>query len=207
MLPRLLAFSGKARSGKDTLSYLIEQYGYINIKFSDSLKDLVCDIIEVNRKTLEDIKDTPLVVTLSRDNLLKIHEKTSIPIETLKEFHGKKLESPRELLQFLGTDIIRRFIPDWHIKSLISKIDFTDPTKKYVNSDVRFTNELETLKGLGATIFRIHRPDCPGITSQHVSETELSSVPMDTILNDGTKMDLYNNFMAYFQNELRRVRT
>jgi hypothetical protein len=201
MLPRLLAFSGKARSGKDTLSYLIEQYGYINIKFSDSLKDLVCEVLQVNRKTLEELKDTPLLINLTQYNLLKIHEKTSIPIETLKEFHGKQLESPRELLQFLGTDIIRRFIPDWHIKSFVSKIDLTDPTRKYVNSDVRFTNELETLKGLGATVFRIYRPDCPEIAGQHVSETELSNVPMDTILNDGTKLDLYNNFMAYFKNE------
>ena len=189
MLPRIISFAGRAGSGKDVLAKKLEERGYIHIKFADELKNLVCDILDITRKDLENTKDEPFSFTLKVQDISKIHNITGVSMNDLNEFCGVKLDSQRELMQFIGTDIIRRYIPDWHIRLFISKIE---SGKSYVNSDLRFKNEFMTLRDLGATTVYIHREGTSIINdTQHVSETELTKNDMVCIDNDGTINDLY----------------
>src|SRR5690606_14973273 len=60
-------------------------------------------------------------------------------------------------------------------------------------TDVRFINEVEALKSLGAVVVRVERPGSglQGAAGQHASETELADLQADyTIENGGTLEDL-----------------
>lgn len=48
-------------------------------------------------------------------------------------------------MQFIGTDIIRKFYSDWHIDQLINEITLSDE-EFIIIDDVRFPNEVEALQ-------------------------------------------------------------
>lgn len=109
---------------------------------------------------------------------------------------GKEETKPRELLQTLGTDIIREKIdPLFHVKRTIQDIEvlsyFFDVA---IISDVRFRNEIEEITAAfhkkGVYAIHVVRPNyvSEGITSSHVSENDLNDYHNYDfeIINDGT---------------------
>lgn len=104
---------------------------------------------------------------------------------------GKKDERGRRFLQFLGTNLVREYNPYFWIDRVINRIDLSSDNR-YVITDVRFDNEIETiLNNLGITI-QIKRNT--GLIDVHSSENSLNdSKKWDYIIDNNSSFDdLYN---------------
>ena len=163
----LIGISGKINSGKDTVGKILQylsseeysngNYSYASFlvdkdspyqikKFADKLKDIVCLLIGCTREQLEDgeFKDKPLG-------------------KEWDDSHG--INTPRELLQVLGTDCGRDIIhPNIWVNALFA--DFEDNksgwlsgiNSNWVVTDVRFPNEAQAIKDRGGIVIRVNRP-------------------------------------------------
>ena len=115
--------------------------GFVPLSFADSLKDSVSAIFGWDRALLEgDTKE-------SREFR-----------ETVDSFWSKKFSkdiTPRYILQQFGTEVCRNNLLDsiW-VDSLERKIL---QHENVVITDVRFNNEIEFLKNLGATLIQVNR--------------------------------------------------
>lgn len=143
----IVGFVGLIGSGKDTSAdYLVNFHGFRRESFASSLKDAVSFIFGWDRTLLEGR------TTESR------HWR-----EQVDEWWATKLEiphlTPRWILQHWGTDVLRNNFHDsiW-IASLENKINKSKDN--VVISDVRFPNEIKSIKSMGGIIIRIKRgPD------------------------------------------------
>lgn len=169
---KILSFSSRCGSGKSTLANICVEDGYEKLSFATPLKNLIIeltglkDVEELNSK-----KNEPLGVELVEVLYDKLSELTGIPVDYCMKYAASitKESTGRDWLQVIGTDLIRKYDPDWHVKRTVSMID---SDKKYVFDDTRFPNELEALKKLGAECWFIIRTKTDNI-SNHISETAL----------------------------------
>jgi hypothetical protein len=153
-LPRLVAFTGLAGSGKTTAAqYLVEQHGYVRTRFADPLKSMLRSIglgydeIDGARKELP----TPLLC-------------------------GK---TPRWAMQTLGTEWGRNCIcPDlWTTLWTERAAECMDLGGRVVVDDCRFENEARSVRRLGGLVVRI--AGRAGTASKHISEAMLFEADVD----------------------------
>ena len=183
----IIAFSGKASSGKSTAGF-ISQYilenpannyeDYINHyhdiysfeikKFAEPLKQMVCILLGCYMSNLEDqeFKNKELDENwwyYQGDN--KLHPYNT-PYKANKKNPLIKL-TPRMLLQRIGTDLFREQLhPDCWVNSLMSNykqytaMQYMSDTEFYPNwiiDDCRFVNEMEAIKKHKNISIRINR--------------------------------------------------
>lgn len=111
---------------------------------------------------------------------------------------GQKNDAGRQILQYVGTDVIRNKRPDFWVDFVISVIDlFPDEWDYVLIPDCRFPNEIERLKssGLDTTHIRVRRSNfiSPLTAEQqmHPSETALDNVEPDYYIeNKGSLNEL-----------------
>jgi hypothetical protein len=202
----IVGVCGFQGSGKDTVAdYLVNVHGFRRISFAGTLKDAVSAIFGWDRELLEGRTKE------SRDWREKVDKwwanKLNMPHLT-----------PRWVLQYMGTEVFRKAFHDniW-IHSVEHKL--SNISDNVVISDVRFPNEIKSIKDAGGMIIRTHRGPDPewyhaaeivnnGPTMNlswasnkafldnykiHVSETSWIGTDFDAILdNDGTIDDLYS---------------
>ena len=117
------------------------------------------------------------------------------------DWDGRKNEAGRELLQYVGTDIVRAEDPDYWVSFISDMLTFFYDAWDYVLiADCRFPNEIEHLIKLGfdVTHMRIIRDNyvsnMPDEQQCHASETALDDyLPDIYIHNDGYLADFYGN--------------
>ena len=123
----VIGVCGKIGHGKDTLSdYLVENYGFEKLSLAKPIKQAVSALYNIPMQTME-------------DRVLK---------ETIDPRWNK---SPRQILQWLGTEVLRNNDKDHLTKLCKYKInhiinDTTTTTKRIVISDVRFDNEAQMIR-------------------------------------------------------------
>lgn len=111
---------------------------------------------------------------------------------------GQKDEKGRHLLQYMGTDVVRKKRPDFWVEHILSLLDLFDGDWDFVIiPDSRFPNEIDAYKEAGypTTYIRIVRSNfvSPLTPEQlkHPSETALNDyIPDILIQNEGTLEDL-----------------
>src|SRR5690606_23611837 len=102
--------------------------------------------------------------------------------ENIDCFAGTVCKTARELMQTIGTDILRRYIRDdiWLVL-LFSKIK--EISGNVIVSDVRFSNERDALRKAGAQLLRIKRSSLK--QDNHISELDLGKDDeYDAIINN-----------------------
>lgn len=155
---------GKALAGKDTVArWLVQHHGFTHLKLSQSLKDVCGMVFELSDEQLEGHqKDT-------RD----------------RRYNA----SPREILQYVGTDLFRAALGErfprigesiW-IRCLERRMAHT-ASPSWVISDVRFPNEAKWIRRRGGFIVRIERGSFLNSTDTHPSE-RCSILPDYTLYN------------------------
>jgi hypothetical protein len=167
----LVAFSGYARSGKDTAADALLPLGFQRVAFADKLRECLYAL-------------NPTV-----KGLLDNHGNPIFIINTIKElidsrgWDGYK-ESPwgpetRELLQRLGTEVGRNILGEniW----VDATLNNLDPNGKYVVTDCRFVNEADAVRNRGGKIYRICRQGI-GPANSHPSETSLDDYDFDGVI-------------------------
>lgn len=166
--------SGKAGAGKDTAARHLGRQGFQSFAFADAIKDLL-----------------EIAFGFSRDQLYG----------DLKEAPDPRFgRSPRELMQYLGTEVFRGIWPEiwiWHLKRGIRNYWDNIGLRPVVVTDVRFQDEAAALRGMGAVLIRIerdkdHRQEA-GAANEHISETDLDYYgEWDYVIkNNGTEAALF----------------
>lgn len=133
----IIGFCGKKGSGKSFFAkYLVKQHNFIELTFAEPLK-----------------KAVQIIFNLTDDEL---HD------QNLKENKIERLNaSPREILQWLGTDIIReKFNKKFNYNGSIWVDNMKEKLKNLqdknvVISDVRFQNEIDLIHSLNGIIINI----------------------------------------------------
>ena len=183
----ILGFCGRMRSGKTELAKACVEKGFTKLYFALPLKQLCADILDVSIDELNRLKgdNTDISLQLNDDICKILSEETDIPLDVVKETClGKTISTVREMLQFVGTDLIRKYNKDWHVNKIREMIN---PNNNYVIDDVRFPNEKKLIEELGGDCWFVIRPTLDNV-SNHESETSLSFNDCwnRIIINDGT---------------------
>ena len=198
---RIISFAGRCCSGKSELAKVCEQYGYEKLYFALPLKQLCADILDISIDELNRAKNEGIDVgiTIGKDICEILSEETEIPLDVVTETcDGVLISNVRQMLQFIGTDLIRKYNRDWHVNRIRAMID---ENKNYVIDDVRFPNEKKMIEDLGGDCWFITRTTLDNI-SNHESETSLTWKDCwnKVIINDTTLSNLQFKWETFISN-------
>jgi len=172
--PDIIAFTGKAHSGKDTAAHVLKELGYKHFFFAEPLYAMARVMLEYGNVDAD--------YYLSND-----HKEDPIPDYNpplMFPFSQSRVISARIILQTLGTEWGRNIInEDIWVNILLARIA---GHQKVVISDLRFPNEAAAILTMGGRVIKIERPETSPVPA-HASENGVpDSVITDTIRNDGT---------------------
>ncbi|PLX99323.1 MAG: hypothetical protein C0623_09615 [Desulfuromonas sp.] len=196
----IIGFAGKAASGKTTaakhLAPLLTGPFQI-IPMAQLLREEVENFLELIGAT----EYTPLVYGCQDDKVKTFYVDTSRALancpkwnhfisehQEIQDRDDRTAITVRRILQWWGTEYRREQDPDYWTSAWANKVKSYDLEKTNILvDDIRFNNELKTLKGLGGLIVKIERPGFAG-AGNHASETSLDDYSeWDHIVqNDGT---------------------
>ena len=166
----------------------------------DTFGDIACALIRRNGEK---------AIKFSYAGLLKYICKTFFG------WNGEKDQEGRELLQYIGTDVVRARRRNYWVEFLTDLLDLIGDkidADYIIITDARFKNEIDYPKerGYDVTTIELIRPDyISGLTDEqkaHRSETELDDYKKDyTIINEGSMHDLYLNVKQVLE-DMSRVK-
>lgn len=174
----IIGLAGRARSGKSTLAKALnETEGFIIMSFATPLKKLCCKLMDgIPLVKLNELKNNGDEIELVVDDTFvgTISSETNLPEECiwqiLKDNGCHAIYGVRELLQVVGTDIIRKLYADWHVDKTMEAIEELPEGSKVVIDDVRFPNEKETIELRGGEVIFVLNPRELKTVSHHPSE-------------------------------------
>lgn len=194
----VLGLHGGAGAGKDSIAdYLISKYSWDRkTAFSKNLKQMCRDVFKLTEEQTETQAgkkrnfDVPIIFTKEHFAsilyiMLRTHSRAANReakerwIAALKkistEYFGRKLHNPREVIQFVGTDVCRELCLTYHIDILMADVS-SSVNHKVIIPDVRFANEAEALLTLpNSLIISVTRENLPDLNMNrgHSSETSM----------------------------------
>lgn len=198
---KLIGLAGRKESGKSELASICNKYGYETLSFATPLKTLIANLLGITIADVNKLKNANNTYVLQSMDLIFLSKETDIPIEIIKEKCGdKSFKNTRELMQFIGTDLIREYCSDWHINKVREIIE-TNGNKNFVIDDVRFPNERELIESLGGTLWFVVRPKLDNV-SNHISETALKWQEFDNIIVNNKSLEyLKYNWDLFFEHD------
>ena len=203
---RIVAFAGRKRSGKTTLSRLLEkEEGAVVLSIADYLKRLCAVLLGMTYDELTEKKDNGYTFDVSPDErwFSAISDETGIPEDTvMSEIGGRRMTSVRDVLQVVGTDLIRKYRENWHVEKMAEEMSTYPEGTLFTVDDVRFPNEVSLIKELDGDVFFIVRPDVCDV-SNHSSETALKWQDFDAsrvILNSNVTLEDFRcSFLEHYR--------
>ena len=205
MKTNIVGFTGTAGSGKDTAATVLIKKGWVRYGFADAVKDFCASKLFLDHKLFYDIelKDKPFDIPfpLTKSRTLDIIKDLGGSSKDLAEVPSvKTFNTPREILQYVGTDIGRNLIGEnvW-----IDYFQKMDKPEKMVVTDVRFPNEVDAIQQLGGIVIRLNRKATKHKSAKlHESESMVESLEVDhEIQNTTTKEYLHNMVLNILDNE------
>jgi hypothetical protein len=197
----VLGLAGRMRSGKTELAKVCENYGYEKLYFALPLKRLCAELLDISIDELNRLKADreEIGVMIGEDLCRIISEETEIPLDIVKRTcEGVVIKDVRHMLQFIGTDLIRKYNTNWHVDRIREMID---KNKNYVIDDVRFPNEKALIEELGGDCWFVIRTTLDNI-SNHESETSITwnDCWNKVIINDTTLPNLLFKWETFIGN-------
>jgi Deoxynucleotide monophosphate kinase len=181
----IIGFAGKAASGKTTaaqhLAPLLTGETLV-IPMAMVLRDEVEEFL----RTIEAAEFVPLVYGCQDDKLRVFYIDEEKALQQCPQWSsfvaehadiqdrpGQSALTVRRILQWWGTEYRRAQDPDYWTKAWERKVSGYDLQKVHILvDDVRFMNELQTIKGQGGVVVKIDRPGF-SVGGNHASETSL----------------------------------
>jgi len=218
---RLIGLMGKSKSGKDTVGQMLVEANPngATLAFADKLKEVCMDLFGLTR---DDVYTEEGKAKLTALPLYKCPACSSIncalvaPTQVLcsgctaigepKAFAS--FWTNREILQFIGTEGVRRVDKDAWVKHALRTASHllegngagrtadSPPVAFVAITDCRFKSEMAAIKKAGGQIWRIRRPEtdrkATGL-SGHASETEMDTIPdseFHRVINNDASLDV-----------------
>lgn len=208
----IIGLCGLAGTGKDTVAdVLVAHAGFRKLAFADALRAEVADAFgeEPLLFTRRETKDTPHPrLTLRRapvgfTGAVIVSLGLADTFGDISDFLDTP-RSPRQMLQWWGTEYRRRQHPDYWVHKLTQLINFylMNNERRFVITDCRFDNEVAALR-LPCYHSQLWRVARPGITQANTTEGGHTSAndgsafgPDHTIHNQGTVHHLRDKVLA-----------
>lgn len=214
---KIIAFAGRQRSGKTHLANLLkDEDDALVLTIAKYLKTLCCNILDIdNIDELNRLKNDRIIlnITPNKQWVDKIATVTGINYDDIvKELNKYEfIKDIRSLLQVIGTNIIRKYNPNWHVEQLRNEINASKNSLIAID-DVRFPNELNLINQLGGKIFFVIRTTGISDTmiSNHESETALKWYDFTDdriILNTETTDFLNDRFIRSYRDNFKDTDT
>jgi hypothetical protein len=200
LLPReVYGISGSKGHGKDTFARLvleaIERHGESRRKverprrgqpkktftvapWAGALKRIAGRVFGLTHEQMHDpsLKEAPLKAPIQMDMFVQaMISETGLNIQPAKLI----AHSPRELMQYLGTEYVRKAQDDYWVQRLLADIR---EERRVLVPDTRFINEAKAIWSVGGKIIKVVRIDAPENKDGHASETESSGIKPDLLL-------------------------
>ena len=210
---RIIGLIGAKGAGK-TLTYnmLAGMTPTNEIMLAAPLKEVCADVLMVDVGIFAklELKEAPLQSgphTLTAEDIYYILRKFDITDETqihiaIAKHTGRVLHTPRQVAQYVGTDILRDIDHRIHIRAAMHNIR---PGVLNVVTDIRFPDEYEAFRAAahGFKLYYIARTDAEAAAAgdTHVSEQGLQKLRRFadvTIDNNGTQDELYTALPELF---------
>jgi len=158
----IIGLCGKQRVGKDTAYKIIKElYPQLSVRrfaFADALKKACAQLFCISESNFYFAKEKP--TRLRWENVNQYF------LDDFGNGHHEGFITHRELLQLFGM-ACRYIYPDIWVDIVINQLK-TEPYDIAVITDVRFPNEVQKLKEIGAILIKIKRKT--GIKDIHQSE-------------------------------------
>ena len=177
---------GRARHGKDTVASMLKVLDdrFTRVALADKLKEHLAWLLSESSKKL----DIP-------------HIRNNDPQYYLQQFDVDK-NRYRPLLQWFGTDFVRKEDDKYWIKMLSTSIG-RDMSKRYVLTDARFDNEVQSRIRDGNFIIKVVREGMEISESSHSSESGIDALPYHVLIkNDGSLDDLFKEVQKVYESFL-----
>jgi len=133
---------------------------------ADTLKDMCIDVFGLTNAQVYGTDDDKNTKTHLRWEDTPTYTPTSLNLR-----RGKM--TAREVLQYIGTDILRKLDDEIWIKSLLKKINKDKPEVALI-CDIRFKNEIKALRECGGVVIGLTR-SMDKVNDLHSSEKEIES--------------------------------
>lgn len=219
---KLLVFVGPKGSGKDASAKILKDAKSIqgNVSFAGPLKRICSEVFGLHLNMFNDpvLKEKPLAtpITVTVKHLKKLRDQlpafvspydrhynlNGIPVSL---FENQVFKTPREVLQIIGTDLIRdHVLQDYHVLAAFGdhnmKVSGFSKTGLYAVTDCRFLSEYLYLKANhDCQFFYVERPEAEARLANATHQSELESIKVRDLLlaeggtlikNDGTLEEL-----------------
>lgn len=195
----IIGISGKAGAGKDTLANHLIKIGMIGGKVSiaDSIKETCSELFNLPIQFFYDRKEEQTNIKITKNI-----------IHLFKDLSNKENEymTYRDVLQYFGTNIIRKINEDFWIDLTISKI-LNKNNNIYAIPDVRFENEINAIKKHNGIIIRLTRNP---FNMSHISEIALDNFKNFDIIYDNkneSEKETMTNLTKILKNEMFNLPT
>lgn len=196
-LPSIVAIGGAKESGKDATAEYMATRGYVVMGMSDPLHTALLAV------------DPWVPVYYSNHGAHTVRYSTLI--EQLGYVEAKKNPEVRRLLQALGTEVGRDMIGanTWVNVARDRITEAVEAGKRVVITGIRFPNEVQVMRDLGAELVWINRPGHKSdeATTNHSSENSVTKEDFDIVVaNTGSLQELYQRVEEQVLTARRAVR-
>jgi len=167
----IVGLTGRSGSGKDTVGeHLHENYDFHRLAFAQQIKTAAINIFDL---------DYGQVYGEKKEHIDARYNKTG-----------------RQLIQELGTEVVRAIHPDVWIINLKKQFDYIMQTRRSKNTvvtDIRFPNEAEAILSWGGEVWMISGRENSNVDLSHESERLFSRIKRHReIDNSGSLEGLYH---------------
>lgn len=206
----LIGIGGRKKSGKDTAGiYLSLHHNMYKHAFADALKELCAlsfgvseydlynlefkeiDFVEFNKDKNSQYKFFECIITEEQTDdflkhLSKLADSINLKISKGQKKHirekliGKKINSFRQLMQFVGTEVVRGVISNtFWIDVLHNQIKNKN---RVVITDARFPNERQYIRKRNGKLLLVKRNT--KLNDNHISENQLNEKEFDGVIDN-----------------------
>lgn len=154
---KLVAFCGSKESGKSTsaelFKSLVTSQKVDEVAFASHLKNTCAKVFNLDIKNFLDtkLKESELdsYIRLTKESIESIFTEFDIPEfeydKHVRPHMGQVFDTPRKLLQYVGTELLHPLDKNIHVNITLKKLD---PNAITVATDLRFPQEFEALKNI-----------------------------------------------------------
>jgi hypothetical protein len=211
---RLIGLMGKSKSGKDTVGQMLVEVGGtgVALAFADKLKEICMDLFGLsrddvyteegkNKKTDLTVYQCPACQSIDCHLVASTQVlcKGCTAVGEPKAFAS--FWTNRMILQFLGTEGVRRIDKDAWVKHALRRAakmldDPKRPKQFVVITDCRFKSEMVAIKNAGGEVWRVRRPATDRVAqglAGHASESEMDTIPdseFHRVINNDATLDV-----------------